>query len=356
MLNSDLNCNCRQINLREGSIAHRTRSATRSVPVYTTAPVIGVKRGSEHIVETFRDPTLRTSRLDRSPFDTEAALIVGRQAALQSGSYALEIMSCTHGTRVHCFACVIRDDRLYFWYYDASGVVCTEQCLSLIYDFEKAMAIIIAMARCTPDQVGILPCTILKPPTYHPDVYPPPDLRGYTLRMTYPGLPQKVTVTLQEPLFTQYTLTGRRTFLYGATTSPVISTREVVIKFSYQVKKRPREHDLVDHARNAGVGHLPEVLMWCDLWDLSHGVRGRISGKPNPRSKKEPTYEERTLRAIVYVRYGDIRSLFAKRCDLIPVMVNQMIDCKSRRILLRLPMLKLSKPWFNRPIRPSQKS
>ena len=38
--------------------------------------------------------------------------------------------------------------------------------------------------------------------------------------------------------------------------------------------------------------------------------------------------EDRTLRIIIYTEYDSIQSLFSRRCDLIPVTVEQMATCK----------------------------
>lgn len=307
-----------------------TRAATVRAAASIRPPAIGEKRKVEHIVEAVGDVTLRTSGIGRNVPDSQVGLIYGRQAALQSGSYALELLSCTYGTRVSCISVVLKDDRMFLWYYDASGVICTEEYLSIIEDFEKVAAIIVAMARCTPEQLGALPSPVVTPPSAYPDNFPTENLTGCVLHLAHPENQQKVLVTLGEPIFTQYTLTGRRTFLYEATTLPAISPRKLAIKFSYQISTRPKEQDLLEYARAAGVGHLPEALMWGDLWKLSKGARRGFDKKRGSKSKKprELDYEDRILRAIIYVRYEELKMLFPRRCDLIPVMVDQMIDCK----------------------------
>lgn len=280
---------------------------------------------------------LRTSGIGRNVPDSQVGLIYGRQAALQSASYALEVLSCTYGTRLFCKAAIVKDDRLFLWYYDACGTICTEEYLSIIHDFATVAAVIVGMARCTPEQLGSLPSSVMKPPVPYPRAFPPANLTGNYLHMRHPKTNRKIRVTLEDSIFTQYTLTGRRTFLYEAVTSPAISLRRLVIKFSYQVTTRPKEHELLEHARDAGVGHLPQVLMWADLWKVSAGVRKRFDKmkgeKAKAKTKTKPEYEDRVLRAIIYIRYEPLRTLFPKRSDLIPVMVNQMIDCEFTFIL-----------------------
>ena len=41
-----------------------------------------------------------------------------------------------------------------------------------------------------------------------------------------------------------------------------------------------------------------------------------------------PLYEDRVFRAIVYSQYQSIKVLFGEHFELIPIMVDQMIDCK----------------------------
>ena len=50
-------------------------------------------------------------------------------------------------------------------------------------------------------------------------------------------------------------------------------------------------------------------------------------GGPSEGSKK--AYEDRVFRAIAYTAYESIRDLFVEKWELIPVMVDQMIDCES---------------------------
>ena len=64
--------------------------------------------------------------------------------------------------------------------------------------------------------------------------------------------------------------------------------------------------------------------MSADVWKLSDGVRNVFYELSGHRAE----YEDKILRAIVYTRYASIKDLFAERCELIPVMVDQLIDCE----------------------------
>ena len=119
----------------------------------------------------------------------------------------------------------------------------------------------------------------------------------------------------------------------------------IIIKFSYQYATRVSEPELLRHAVNAGVSpdHLPEIHLAEDLWVLEDVQREafrlrqlREASKPEPTVLKEPQYEDRVLRAIVYTEYLPIKMLFTEFPELIPVMVDQIIDCKfcSMRVSL----------------------
>ncbi|KAJ3556845.1 hypothetical protein NM688_g1796 [Phlebia brevispora] len=250
-------------------------------------------------------------------------LAVGKQAAIQSGAYALEVLSCTYGTRSFCHGAVLKDEKVSLWYYDAAGIVYTKQYLSLVRDFEKVAAIIVGSACCAPEQFGAIPTSVMKPSIPHSKGFPPDNLRGSTLNVRHPTTGKRVRITLKDSLYTQYVLLGRRTFTYTMK-APSISKSELIAKFAYQVTTRRPEHELVTIACEAGVKHLPVIHMWADLWKMSEGTRRIFFG-----SDEQEKYEDRTLRMIVYARYSSIKDLFPKRCELIPIMVEQMIDCES---------------------------
>ncbi|THG98171.1 hypothetical protein EW026_g3983 [Hermanssonia centrifuga] len=250
--------------------------------------------------------------------------LVTMNAKLQAGGYALEIASCTYGTRLFSTGVVLEDDRTSLWYYDAAGVVRTQETLSLFGDFEKVAAILVAFACCEPSQWGSLPPSIVTPPSSapYPKHFPPKNLKGHTLEMRLPITKEKVIVTLVKPIFTQYNLVGRRTFLYEIKTDSETLTKTMVAKFSYQVTTRQPEQKLLRRASKAGVEHLPEVHMWKDFWKLSEGTRAIFH-----EHDKDHEYEDRVFRGLVYTQYFPLKQLFSESCELIPTMVDQMLDC-----------------------------
>ena len=277
-----------------------------------------------------------------------SADVAGGEGALQSGSYALEALSCTSGSRTSCFGAVLQDAKLYLWYYDACGIVYTRNSLSLVSDFEKVAAIIIAIAGCTPERFGAFPPSVMRPLTPYPDAFPPRDLNRNSFSVTSVEGNDELRVTLQSSLTTSYCLTGRRSFIYNASfvpeAKPDTPEREVVVKFSYQAAGRAPEQEIIKRALDAGVEHLPTVHAWKDLFQLEDSARVIAVRKKLRETKATeteiraelrdakskygiPLYEDRVFRAIVYPKYGSIRDLFVKHFELIPIMVNQMIDC-----------------------------
>ncbi|THG93408.1 hypothetical protein EW026_g7818 [Hermanssonia centrifuga] len=232
--------------------------------------------------------------------------LVKAEVKLQAGGYALETAACTYGTRLFTTGIILEDDKTSLWYYDAAGIIRTQEALSLLHDFEEIAAILIGFASCEPSQWGSLPPSIVKPPksSPYPESFPPNNLKGYTLEMTPPEGGRKVRLTLQDPIFTQYSLIGRRTFLYA-------------IKTTSRKLKKPMLPEKL------GVGHLPEVHMWGDFWKMSEGVRAIFFERCGP----DHEYEDRVFRGIVYSQYFPLKDLFSKSWELIPTMVYQMLDC-----------------------------
>ncbi|KAJ3557960.1 hypothetical protein NM688_g1194 [Phlebia brevispora] len=182
------------------------------------------------------------------------------ESFIQTGSYALETLACTFRTRLFCVNVLMRSDRIYYWYYDACGFIYTSS-ISFIEDFAKAAAIVVGMACATPEQLGALP-SIITPPldAPYPANWPPENLNRHTVILpqipTYPGskTTRDVHATLQESVFSQYILAGRRTFVYTVKTEPPLSESEHIIKIYYQVHCRKKEHELLNLARDAGIG------------------------------------------------------------------------------------------------------
>lgn len=268
--------------------------------------------------------SFENSRPDRGTSDFEQYL--GWELSVDSAYQACNVMTASQGSRLFCFNMTLKDDRIFLWYHDPSGTVYTTEFLSLIHDFEKAAALIVSIACCTPEQFGVLPNSIMHPATPYPANFPPASLQDNSFSMEHPTTKRTVRVTLKGPIFAQYGLVGRRTFLYSIETDPKQSDQELTMKLSYQASNRPMEHELLKVAKEAKVQHLPEAHMWADMWNLSDGVRAIFYDE----SGGEAEYQDRTLRAIVYTRYNPIQPLFTDRCDLIPVMVDQMIDCECQ--------------------------
>ncbi|PSR82193.1 hypothetical protein PHLCEN_2v6116 [Hermanssonia centrifuga] len=139
--------------------------------------------------------------------------------------------------------------------------------------------------------------------------------------MIIPKTQEQVKVTLGKPIFTQYGIVGRRTFLYRIKTDTVVVQTPLVIKFSYQVITLQREQELVEVALKAGVKHIPKVHMWSDLWKLSEGARAIF------HDDNKNAYEDKMLRALVYTRYIPLKALFKTAWHLIPYMADQILDC-----------------------------
>ncbi|THG93372.1 hypothetical protein EW026_g7846 [Hermanssonia centrifuga] len=283
-------------------------------------PSVSSKRSFDDILEGEFDQSQGSSKKRKS--DSLGSERIGKGVRLLAAGNALELASCTYGTRVFSLGSIVRDDKMSFWYYDASGYVRTAESLSLMEDFEKFAAIMVAFACGHPKHWGALP-DIISPPTStpYPSSFPPPSLKGHSIQMTLPDTKERVKVTLGKPIFTQYELVGRRTFLYQIKTNTVVAQTPLVIKFSYQVVTRKREQDLVEVARKAGVKHIPKVHMWRDLWKLSEGARAIFHGD------NKDAYEDRMLRALVYTRYLPLKALFRTAWHLIPHMADQILDC-----------------------------
>lgn len=214
------------------------------------------------------------------------------------------------------------EDRIHLWYYDACGTVRTKDTISLIDDFEKAAALLVGIAICSPEQLGALPSFISPPPSApYPTSWPPENLQNHTLTLRRPS-EKDMSITLTQPVFTQYSLSGRRTFVYNIDPNRAISDEEMIVKLSYQVSTRKPEQDLVMIARKAGVEHLPRIHLSGDLFKMSDGVR-RIF-----LERGGIDYEDRMLRMIVYSKYLPLSSLVPEHPECLREMTVQIINCK----------------------------
>ena len=276
----------------------------------------------------------RASKAKKPKLDRDPPRLAVDANSIQSASYALELMSASHGARVHCICHLLKDDEITPWYYDASGAVHASDSISMIYDFQKYAAFIVAMGSLTPEQHGSLPSSAptsaASPAIWRPNdvapAFPWPDLMGCRIAMFEDEQMPKHTLrteTLGEHIISQYTLFGRRTSVYGAELHRSGKVRKVVVKLSYQPSERPKEQAFVVRACRAKVPHVPRIEMSADLFKMSDGIRDAFldsTGEVVP-------YECRTLRAIMYPRYRPLKDLFTDHCLFIPVMADQMIVC-----------------------------
>ena len=285
------------------------------------------------------------------PYSQETGLStegVRQSDSEKMASYALELLSCTSGTRTHCLQLYVDGHRLKLWYYDAGGIIHSEW-MYWMHDLPKFAAIIIAFAQLNMGAWGIGDVPNLKPPPTPPPSDPPSptnplpkSLFGYTLVMSREaedGSPQQVKVTLQNEVFTPYTLVGRRTIVYDITTEPKISEKPLVLKMSMQASSRIPENEFLEDAKEKGVDHLPEVHMWSTKkseWRLSQGVWGKLfplqdATKEPEDANQEPedaskTYEDRCQRLIVFTKYKPVEPILCA-ANLHNIMM-QLIDCK----------------------------
>lgn len=257
------------------------------------------------------------------------------EVTVQAASYALEVLSCTNGTRVYSVGLIFRDDRLSLWYYDASGLVKSTEELSLIEDFEKVAAVLVALASCDATGWGAMP--VLKPPPRKsfPENFPSTDLSGFTFEIATPPHEGGCTarIRLKDAIFCQYALVGRRTFVYSAetTTKSLKKTlgKVFVVKFSQQVESRTPENEIIAIVTAAGVRHLPKTYFSSDLWQLRDGPRRIFHGEDNC----DQLYDNRILRVLVCKKYTPLQVVLLKHPEYLPQMICEMLDCKYLRSL-----------------------
>lgn len=253
------------------------------------------------------------------------------EGASQSGSYALELLSGTHGTRLFALGAVLQDDKFSLWRYDPTGILRSKTEISFVSKFETAAVIILLLARSTPEELGAMPTSIFKPPSSNPIQYPLTSLSGCSLDVSDPSRAAKNTcITLREHVFSQYALCGRHTMVYKAEAEPRVTDHNIIVKMSFQPKRRTPEQDLVAHGLKYGVEHLPEMHLSGTLWTLQDIGRKAHQKSSNRVSRKKKTdkYEDRQLRIVVYTEYYPITTLFAEHPTAIPIMAEQILSCE----------------------------
>lgn len=116
----------------------------------------GTKASNKRAADEDADDTPAPKRLNTSQLCTEAKerrLGVKEDAATN----ALQMLSSSCGTRLHAVNITMEDDRLWLWLGDACGLLNTKESISIIDDFEVFCAVVVAIARATPEQLGTLP-------------------------------------------------------------------------------------------------------------------------------------------------------------------------------------------------------
>ncbi|KAL4243913.1 hypothetical protein ABKN59_011148 [Abortiporus biennis] len=234
------------------------------------------------------------------------------RAEEQAASYALELLAGTNGTRSHCIGLVVDGEEVQFWYYDASGII-RSHVFDWFQNIEQFAAIVLVLGwlDLATWGVGTIP-TLIAPVRPSPS-FIPRSLEGYKLTMRHAKY-EDVEVTLGKPIFSQYSLVGRRTLVYNITTAPKISDDDLVIKMSWQVCTRLSEAHILNYAVGKGVEHLPELHMWTDS-NSEHcvsdpqGIRSKLfpeNKRLNDEGEEEEIYEDRSLRFMVFTKYEAI--------------------------------------------------
>ena len=247
----------------------------------------------------------------------------------QSSSYAIELLSGTRGTRVSCIGHILDGQDLIPWYYDAAGMFCAAEPISMISDFATFAAYIIALAFLTPQQLGVHRSTKIQWPQDTSRLAMPVSLKGCSVDMfrTSDGsCTTPVRVTLGDHVLSQHSLVGRRTLIYRADIAGAVGREDrVIIKFSYQPVLRTPEQVLLAKTKGHNIGHLPELFMASDLFEMKDGVREILFGEDSAEQRIEGN---RIFRAIVYRCYESFKELVPKKPLLMAVMVDQIIDCE----------------------------
>ena len=140
----------------------------------------------------------------------------------------------------------------------------------------------------------------------------------------------------------------------------------VCLRFSYQLASKTDGLELLHHAAESGVGNLPTVLAQADLWTLEDRSREvalrkkRVARAKVAEVERELSaqrdedgslkYEDRVLCATVYPDYGSISDLFVEHYELIPIMVDQLMDRKCHHRVHKPRLLMCRDPRSARPL------
>ncbi|KAF7800346.1 hypothetical protein EIP86_011596 [Pleurotus ostreatoroseus] len=268
----------------------------------------------------------KSRNLDETPARSPTPSIddlVNDYTARYAASIALDTLSDSIGSRLFCVNVGMQGDMINLWYYDASGCIFTHEGISLLKDFEKAAALLIGIANCTPEHLGALPSTAVCPPASapYPEHWPPRNLKGHTITLKHVSEDRTATIQLRNGMSTKYMVEGTRSAVYSVEANEDVTDSPMVAKLSYQLCDQRHEEAMVLVARKAGIEHIPEIHLAGDLWTMSDGVRQIFFEQGGV------AYDNRTLRAVVYTRYQHLDTLFWEHPEHIPEMASQMLDC-----------------------------
>lgn len=185
-----------------------------------------------------------------------------RLGNIQVATNALEISTASAGARTHSIQLVFNDENLHFWYFDAAGMIKSEDTLHFRQNFSTVAAALIGLASCDAFRLGALPIHVAELPSEqaYPSYFPPKNLTGFTI--TIPVNSSKTSFTIGQLLHVQYALIGRRTAVYECNAPCETAKTGAVVKILYQATNRANEWELIDHARKQGVKHLPHVYAY----------------------------------------------------------------------------------------------
>jgi len=233
----------------------------------------------------------------------------------QLAGYALEILGSTSGTRHHAFGILMRGLSMELWYYDAAGIISTENTISMEQEFGLFAAVIIGFYHCSTQRWGHLDIITHSLTQGTPSTFPLRTLEGGTIDI------KGAQIVFKHRICCQCALVGHRTAVYGATVMQAGKPDLLgVIKMSYQVVTWTPEWEFIQKGQDHKVEHLPEVIACQDFTKFSGGVWGALfPGNGN-------MYEDRVLRMIVFPQYTPIY-------DIIDVnnfasILHQLVDCE----------------------------
>lgn len=177
-------------------------------------------------------------------------------------------------------------------------------------------------------------------------LFPMRDLAGCTVLVTdqftnadiTPNHPKSGSVEVQliRCIYHQYTLFGRRSFIYTAhiATNNEESDKDAepkmfTVKFSYEVDGRDTEHSLINIAHANGVPHMPQIF-----YVARYPQAAALQYPDNAPEQQEietvtdgRAAYDRVLHAMVLPKYNTVYPLMAQFIYLLPRLVDQVLDC-----------------------------